>query len=238
MRTVIWFIYFWLYLIFIMPALWWAQHLEKSGRIKEHDRLVCKYIGRWARALLDLAGAKIIVSGLENIPEGGAVFISNHQGNFDIPLMLGYVGRPKALISKIEIQKLPMIRLWMHHLNCIFVDRGNRKQTAKYIGKSLELLSKGYSVIIFPEGTRSRSEKIGTFKNGGFKIALKAGVPIVPVTISGSYKLMEANKFKIKPAEVELFIHKPIETTGISKEDVTQLQERVKGIIASKLQPI
>ncbi|MGE5473796.1 MAG: lysophospholipid acyltransferase family protein [Ignavibacteriales bacterium] len=231
LRTIIWFIYFWIYLIFIMPGLWRAEYLEKKGRIREHDDLVSKYVGKWARSLLRLAGAKVTVIGLENIPDTASVFVSNHQGNFDIPLMLGYVGKPKALISKIEVQKLPIIRSWMKHLNCMFIDRDDHRQAVKSISRSLELLKKGYSIIIFPEGTRSKCDKIGTFKNGSFKMALKAGVPIVPITISGSYKLMEANKNIIKPAQVKITIHKAVETSEFSKEDVSQLQERIRSII-------
>ena len=90
-------------------------------------------------------------------------------------------------------------------------------------------------MVIFPEGTRSKGDEMGEFKAGSFKLATKAKVPIIPVTIKGSYKLMEANGNKIKPDMVEIFIHPEIPTADLSKEELSNLPEKVKSIIGSKL---
>jgi 1-acyl-sn-glycerol-3-phosphate acyltransferase len=232
-RTIVWFIYFWLYLLVLIPGLLKANRLQRQGRIEEHDAYTSKQVGRWARSLLKAAGAKVTVRGMEHMPQGAAVFVSNHQGNFDIPIMLGHIGTPKALMSKIEISKLPLIRDWMKHLRCIFVDRSNVRQAMNSLNDAAKLVESGYSIVIFPEGTRSQSDELGEFKPGAFRIAAKSGAPIVPIRIQGSYKLMEANGNWIRPAHITVTILPAIPTEGLSKTEMAALPEQVKDIIAS-----
>lgn len=235
-RTIIWFIYFWLYLIMLMPKYLKASRLLKEGKIKERDELVNKLVPKWANSLLKLAGAKVTVTGAENIPKERAVlFVGNHQGNFDIPILLGCIDKPKAFIAKVEILKMPIIRTWMKHMNCVFLDREDMRQSLKVMGEAAEHLKNGYSMVVFPEGTRSKGDTLGEFKGAGLRMAIKANVPVVPVTIKGSYKLMEQNGFKIKPAEVEVAISESIETENLTKDEIAVLHERVRSVIESKL---
>jgi len=235
-RTIIWFIYFWLYLIMVLPAYFKANRLFKEGKLEERDVLVSSMASKWARDLLRLAGAKVKVIGAENVPLNDAVlFVSNHQGNFDIPILLGFINKPKAFIAKIEMLKMPIIRTWMKQMNCVFLDRHNLRQSLRVMNEAAENLKKGYSMVIFPEGTRSKGKQMGEFKAGSLKIAAKANVPIVPVAIKGSFKLMEQNGFIIKPAEVEVIISEPIETTDLSKEQINGLSEKVCTVIASNI---
>lgn len=231
-RTIIWFIYFWIYLLMMTPSLKKVDRLEQEGKIEEHDALASEHVTKWARSLLRLAGAKVTIKGEEHLPEGAAVYMANHQGNFDVPIVLGYLEKPKAMMSKIEVKKLPLIRSWMRHIHCIFVDRKNVRQSMNSLNDAADLVKKGYSVCIFPEGTRSKGGPIGEFKSGGFRIATKTGAPIVPVRIEGSFKLMEANGNWIKPAEVTVTILPPVEVQGLSKEEMAELPERVRSIIA------
>ena len=231
LRTIIWFIYFWLYLIVVMPGLYKANRLKREGRIQELDAYTSKQVGRWARSLLRVAGAKINVQGQENLMHTPAVYVSNHQGNFDVPIMLGCIGNPKPLMAKKELTKLPIIRDWMKHLRCIFVDRYNVRQAMNSLKEAGQLVEDGYSVVVFPEGTRSKGDQMGEFKNGAFRIAVKAGVPIVPIRINGSYKLMEANGNLIGPANVDVTILPPVPTAGLSKEEIAALPGRVQGMI-------
>ncbi len=234
-RTAVWFGYFWLYLIKSMPEYFKANRLLKEGRIEERDIFVNSKASKWAKDLLKLAGAKVTVIGAENVPSDGAVlFVSNHQGSFDIPILLGCIDKPKAFVAKVEMLKMPIIGTWMKHLNCIFMDRNDLRQSLRVMNEATEYLKKGYSMVIFPEGTRSKGKPIGEFKAGSLRIAVKSNVPIVPVTIKGSFKLMEQNGFIIKPAEVEIVISEPIETVDLTKEELKALNERVYSIIASK----
>lgn len=234
-RTILWFGYFWLYLIKIMPSYFKANRLLKERKIKERDALVNSMVSNWAKSLLKFAGAKVTVTGAENIPSGRTVlFVSNHQGNFDIPILLGCIDKPKAFIAKVEMLKMPIIRTWMKHMNCVFLNRDDMRQSLRVMNEATEYLKKGYSMVVFPEGTRSKGDTMGEFKAGGLRMAIKANVPVVPITIKGSYKLMEQNGFIIKPAEVEIVISEPIETLSLTKEQIIELPEKVRSIIESK----
>ena len=233
MRTIIWFIYFWGYLLAVLPKTHRMKKLTQAGKIEERDAIVTEAVQKWSRRLLKLAGVKVTVQGLENIPEGAVVFVSNHQGLFDIPTLLGYLDRPHGLIAKKEAEKIPMIRTWMRYLGCIFLDRENARSAMNSLREGTELLKKGYSITLFPEGTRSRSYQMGDFKSGAFKMAEKAKAPLIPVRISGTYKVMEANHMWIKPANVTLTVLPPIPTAGLSREELKELGSAIREKIAS-----
>lgn len=238
LRTVIWFARFWLFLIVKTPQMYFAKKLDRDGRLSERDAYVAKVTKQWAQMLTRSAGAKIEVHGNEQVPtDGPLVFIANHQGNFDIPIMIGHVARHKALISKVEVKLMPWIRTWMRLMQCVFMDRRDLRQSAKAILDAIEIVKKGQPMVIFPEGTRSKSDALGDFKHGSFRLALKSGAPIVPVTIDGSWRIHEQQGY-IKPATVHVTVHPPIPTAGLSKEDADALPGKVKAIIASSLTKI
>ena len=190
-----------------------------------------------SKDLLKVAGASVKVTGAENVPlDRTVLFVSNHQGSFDIPIMLGCIDKPKAFIAKVELLKMPIISTWMKQLNCVFLDRNDPRQSLRTMNEATEYLKKGYSMVIFPEGTRSKGRTMGEFKAGSLRIGMKAGVPIIPVTIKGSFKLMEQNGSIIKPAEVEVIISEPIETSELTKEQSSGLHEKVRSIIEANLE--
>ena len=234
-RTVIWVVYFFAYLFFAQPMLWKVRKLRKEGKIEEHDRIVRTMVNNWALRLMKLAGATMEVTGKENIPEGPVVFAANHQGYADIPLLLTQLDKPNPLIAKKELEKVPLLRDWMTELNCIFIDRDNARQAMDSLKKANELLSEGYSVCIFPEGTRSKGGEIKEFKGGTIRLATRAKVPIVPCCIEGTYNMLEANKgFKITPAKLQLHILPAIETADLSREEIKALDERLRSAIKEK----
>lgn len=234
-RTILWFSYFWLYLLALEPTLLRANNLAKKGKIAERDLLTSQVAQKWARSLVKFAGVNVIITGEEKIPSGPVLFVSNHQGNFDIPLLLGYINKPKAFIAKIELLRIPFIRTWMTHMKCVFIDRSDIRQSLKVINQAANYLKNGYSMVIFPEGTRSKGETLGEFRHGSLKLALKAGVPIVPITICGSYKIMEENGFIIMPAHVKITISDPILTNSLTKEQTVELPEKIRQIIEHSL---
>ena len=105
------------------------------------------------------------------------------------------------------------------------------KQSAKTILEGIKLLKSGHSMVVFPEGKRSKCDEMGEFKAGSFKLATKSKVPIIPVTIDGSYKILEGSHYRICPAKVNVYIHEPIETANLSKESESKLPEMVEKII-------
>lgn len=206
-----------------------VRKLREKGNVKVHDEKVRLYIENWARRLLILAGVTTNVSGKEHIPEGPVVFVANHQGYFDIPLMITQLDQPHPIIAKKEIKKLPMIRSWMEELHCIFIDRKDPRQSMDCLKSAQKLLQEGYSVVIFPEGTRNKGGELLEFKSGGVRIAVKTKLPIVPVCIQGSHRVMEKNNMWIRPAKVSIQILPPIYTEALSKEDTRLLSEQLRG---------
>ena len=162
--------------------------------------------------MMRLSGARITVTGEEYLKEGETyLFVSNHQSNFDIPLLLSAIRCPKGFIAKKELGNIPILTFWMKKIHCVFMDRDNIRKSAEAIVKGIQILKAGHSMVIFPEGTRSKGGPVKEFKAGSFKLALKSKVKIIPVTIDGSYKLLDANGGKIKAADVAVTLHEPIE---------------------------
>lgn len=211
LRTILWFIYFWLYQIIALFFLIKIYFLKKFGTPEKAKTYIHKVTHHWAKSMVRVTGSKVCVKGLENVPNNGPVlFVSNHQGNFDIPILMGYIDKPKGFIAKIELSKLPLVSTWMKLIQCVFMDRKDLRQSLKAIDQGIEILKSGQSMVIFPEGTRSKGGPMGEFKKGSLRLAQKTNVPVVPIAISGSYKIMEERKGRITPAEVTVHIGKPI----------------------------
>ena len=236
LHTIIWFFYFWCYLIVCIPATLWVIHLEKSGQTERADKQTRKFVRNWAGRLLKLAGARVTVEGTENVPAGAAVYIANHTSYFDIPLMLTYVGEPRGFMAKIEADKIPGIRVWMRRLHCLFVDRSSATSGATVLREGEKMLREGYSLTIFPEGTRSKNGELLEFKPGAFRIATMAKAPIVPVTIIGARAMMEDNGNRITSGDVKIVIHPAIETASLSRPEIRTLPEAVRDTIGGPLQ--
>lgn len=236
-RTIIWFIWFVLSLIISTPFIFRVKYLIKKNRIEESESLIYKCTNIWANSLLKLAGVKVNVHGIDNIPKDKTVlFVGNHQGNFDIPIYITQIPRVIGFISKIEVEKIPVVRTWMNFLHCVFMDRSNLRKSGEAIIKGVKNLKNGHSIVIFPEGTRSKGGPIKEFKAGSFKLATKSKCPIVPVTMDGSFKIMEhGNGPWIKPATVNLYFHPAIETANLTKEEQDILPKTVQNIISSKI---
>ncbi|WP_203332841.1 lysophospholipid acyltransferase family protein [Planococcus beigongshangi] len=203
-------------------------HLSRD----EYDRLVHTEPLKWAAGIMKRTKSEVSVTGLERLPEGPVLFVSNHEGNFDIPVILSSIPKPFGFISKKEVKKLPIIPVYMEDMNCVFIDRTDRRSALKSISDTAEKLKEGHSILIFPEGTRSKGAGISEFKAGFMRIASDAGVPIVPLAIKGTADIMEKNNNKIRPANVTLEVLEPIGPEiykGMpSKEAVRFVQDTVE----------
>jgi 1-acyl-sn-glycerol-3-phosphate acyltransferase len=212
------------------------ESIKKNGTKQDVDNYINKIVKEWALHVLSYVGAKINVIGKENIPEGTCLYVANHQGFFDIPIIAATVDSSVGFVAKKEILKFRVLTYWMNQMYCVFMDRSNVRESVKAINEGIQNLKNGHSLVIFPEGTRSKGNNIGEFKQGSLKLALKSGVPIVPIAINGSYKLREGNeKSRIKSAEVKVTICEPIYTNNLSKEEQTNLAETVRKVIANNI---
>jgi len=194
-----------------------------------------KVATNWANFVLKTAGLNLTVEGKENIPNEACLFVGNHQSDFDIPVILSNMNRLTGAVAKKSMLKIPIMSYWMKQIHCVFMDRENPREALKSMSEGVENLKNGYSMLIFPEGTRSRSNNMGEFKKGSMRLAIKAGVPIVPITLYDTYKVMEGNNGKIKKANAKLLIDKPIYLDGMSKEEKANISDVIKNIIQGNL---
>ena len=221
-----------LFLVLSIPIMFVEWIIGKFNRdLKDRSSLA---IVNWAfRCVRFLAGTKVEYIGEENIPTDTPVlYIGNHRSFFDIVLTYVRVPRPTGYISKKEIEKVPLLNIWMRNLNCLFLDRENVREGMQTILAAIDMMKNGKSVCIFPEGSRNKEE--GTllpFHEGSFKIAVKSGCPIVPMTINNSAAIFE-NQFPfIKRAHVIIEYGKPVYPKELPKENQKHLGEYVSNII-------
>lgn len=236
LRSIIGYPYLALSVLFLTPYMLWMGRKIKKSPANACGASVHRTANRWARSILKICGARLHVTGLENIPaEGALLFVSNHQSDIDIVVFLSCVTRPIGFVAKIEMLKVPLMRTWMRHMRCVFLDRKDIRQSAKTILEGIGVLKSGHSLVLFPEGTRTRSNDTLPFKAGGFKLATKPKVPVVPVTISGTYKIMEENHYRIKPADVYVTFHPAADTASLDGEALAALPREVEALIKNGL---
>ncbi len=212
-----------------------VKKLDKAGDIAGRDAYIKTVTAWWGKRIFEFGKTQVEIIGIENVPKEGAVlFVGNHQSMMDIPLILGYAEKQLAFIAKMELSKVPIVAPWMKYMQCIFMDRKDRKQSIIAMEEAVQSLKNGYSQVIFPEGTRSHGGQMQEFKRGSFKLGLRAEVPIVPVTIDGTWQMMNKN-IGFEKAHVKLTIHKPLNTKGLTKEDQNAIPEIVEKIVRSAL---
>ncbi len=204
------------------------------GNINLRERWLHFCLRNWARILLFVAGAKVKVRGIENVPEGNLLIVSNHQSYFDILIIVGYVPNMTGFIAKRSLKYIPILSGWMKKIHCIFINRKSLKESYDSIVDGIKAIESGVTLLIFPEGTRSKCDRMNRFKGGSFKLATLTEVPILPITIDGTYHLFEG-RGKIKSSRVYLTIHKPIVTKGLGEEEKKELPDRVYSIVQSGL---
>jgi 1-acyl-sn-glycerol-3-phosphate acyltransferase len=232
-------IYFYLCLIFNLIGTGFKKikfnSIRKHRTREEADEYLAKVVKDWSNFVLKVAGLNLTVIGKENIPSEPCLFVGNHQSNFDIPAILANTDRLTGAIAKKDMERIPIMSSWMREIHSVFMDRENPREALKAISEGVENLKNGYSMIIFPEGTRSRSNNMAEFKKGSMRLAIKAGVPIVPITIYDTYKAMEGNNGKVRKANAKLIIDKPIYIDGMSKEEKADIAQIVQNIIQNNL---
>ena len=210
------------------------EHIKKKEGIEKATEYVRQCMYLWAKFTINIIGMDIKISGKENIPEGPCVFIGNHTSILDIPVIFYSVDRLVGFVSKKEVLKVPVLSYWLARVKCIALDRQNPRDAIRMINEGVKNLNDGYSMMIFPEGTRSLDGKPLPFKKGSSKLAIKAKVPIVPVTIDASFTSFEKDK-KFKPSIVNVTFGKAINTENLTRDEEKALPENIRNTIISNL---
>ena len=182
--------------------------------------------------ILFVSRIRVSVQGLAQVdPLRSYIYMSNHQSNFDIPVLLAHLPVQFRWLAKEELFKIPIFSRAMRGAGYVRIDRFNRESAIASLKEAAAKMKNGVSIMIFPEGTRSRDGDIRPFKKGGFVMAVDTGVPIVPVIVQGTWPIMAKSSWRINTGEVSLLIEKPIDTTGYTRETKDDLIETVRSVI-------
>lgn len=186
----------------------------------------------WARLILSAAGVNVQIIGFENIdPDRSAILAANHQSQFDIPAVLGYLPIQFRWLAKKELFKVPLWGYAMRRAGYMPIDRSHPKKALRSLEEAAKKIRNGTSILIFPEGTRSCDGKLLPFKPGAIVLALKSGCPIVPMAIVGTRETLPRGSLWAKPGDVKIRIGKAIETTGSGTGHKDLLSETLRRAI-------
>ncbi len=211
------FISFWCVIISIIP--------NSENRIHKIATL-------WAKILLLISNTKVEVIGKENVRRSKPqIFMANHQSDFDILIVLGHIPGQFRWIAKKELFSIPIFGAAMKTAGYIEIDRDNHEKAMQSLDEAALRIREGKSVMSFPEGTRSRDGEIKAFKQGIFHLAIKSGVPIIPVSIIGSGQIMPKRSLKITPGRVKIVIGKPVDVRSYTIETRHELIDKVRKVI-------
>lgn len=187
----------------------------------------------WCRLIARTTGASVRVHGLENIRAGTSyVFLSSHQSYMDIPAMLGYLPVQLRIAAKKVLFRIPFMGWHLSRAGHIPVDRSSTQAAVATMQRATGYIRDGVCAFVFPEGTRSPDGALHPFKKGGFKLALQAGVPIVPLTIIGSRQVLPKNSIIFRPGPIDMYIDEPIPTAGLNDDDLELLMQTVREAMA------
>jgi 1-acyl-sn-glycerol-3-phosphate acyltransferase len=186
----------------------------------------------WSWLILATTGVSVELSGLERLESGRTyIFVSNHQSIYDIPVVFASLPYQLRIIAKESLGRFPFLGWHLQRTGHLLVDRRNPDRSG-ILKRWKALVGQGLSLIIFPEGTRSRDGRVGIFKAGSFLLAIEAGLPVVPLSVDGTRRVMRKGQLMTCPGHVTLVVHAPIETAGLEVGDARELASRVRGIVA------
>jgi 1-acyl-sn-glycerol-3-phosphate acyltransferase len=192
---------------------------------------------RWSRINSFMTPMCVSVSGKGNIdPACSYVIVSNHQSHYDVFVLYGWLGVDFKWVMKKELRKVPALGVACEKLEHIYIDRSDKGTALKSLNDAKRIIRNGTSVIFFPEGTRSRTGQMGDFKKGAFIMALDLGIPILPITITGTNKILPPGTVNLMPGRVRMTIHEPIAVSGYTLETMGDLMAEVRSVIQGGLE--
>jgi 1-acyl-sn-glycerol-3-phosphate acyltransferase len=210
-----------------------------AGCLLGGERVFAYYPGMfWSRLTCRLALCPVKVYGREHIRRNqSCIFASNHQSAFDIFLIYGFLGVPIKWMMKPGVNKLPFVGAACRAAGFIFVDNSSPVAAARSIKEAEQALKKGASIAIFPEGTRTRTGKMARFKKGAFVMAADRRLPVVPITLNGTFNVLPYGKITAKRHRMEIIIHPPIPTDAMEQgnKGLKQIADQTREVITSAL---
>ncbi len=211
------------------------------GHLRPLSPLVQRIIVGWSRSWLVPAGVSLEVRGAEHVDTSRSyVVVANHLSNMDIMVCFVALPVPIRYLAKKELFRVPLLAQAMRAIGIVEVDRQHRgAATINAVNRqSRMVMERGLSLIVYPEGTRTRSGETRTFKKGAFTMAVDSGLPVIPVAIHGTREVWSPGSWWIRSGPVTVVIDPPIETAGLTRSDVTDLRDRVQGIVVEHVRAI
>ncbi len=222
-------------LIYLLTILWgtlsaFAAIADSSGRLQH------RCARRWARCLLAVCGVRVLVRGAEHIAPGSiCVWTANHQSYLDIPVVFAWLPADFRIMAKASLFHFPFLGWHLRRSGHMPVERDNPARAARSLLAAAAHVRRGTAVFIFPEGGRSPDGQLQEFKTGAFLLAIKAETPVVPVTIRGTIAVLPMHSWNVRPSAVELVLHAPIPTAGMTSHSSETLAAQVREVIARDL---
>ena len=200
--------------------------------------MIEKIIRGWSRVWLAASGTKLEIEGAENIdPNRSYVVVANHLSTLDIMACLLAVPLPIRFLAKKELFRVPVLAQGMRMVGIIEVDREARGAVHSEVNRqSRELIEKGRSLIIYAEGTRPRNGVMKPFKKGAFTMAISSGLPVLPLSIHGSYEAWPPGTPLVRGGVIKVVLDKPVETEGMTTSDTGDLRDQVREVIAGRVE--
>lgn len=240
MKRLFYVAYTWLFFVPIFLVLTLLTALTTIvGCLLGGERVFSYYPGMiWSRLTCYLALCPVRVRGREHIERGKSyVFVANHQGAFDIFMIYGFLGVPIKWVMKAGLEKIPFVGAACRAAGFIFVDNSSTKAAARSVREAERALKSGASIAIFPEGSRTKTGRLGRFKKGAYQMAADQHLPIIPITLNGPFDVLPIGSLNLHRRPMEMVIHEaiPAESMDPSHEGLQQMANRTREIIESSL---
>jgi len=190
----------------------------------------------WGPGCLRGGFARLTVEGCERVASGGPFFfVANHQSWMDVPALFAALPLPVLFVAKQELSRVPFLGRYVAAMGMVFIDRSHRQESARSVGQATGRLRQGWSVVSFPEGTRSRDGRVQRFKTATFAAAIEAGAPVVPVALEGPGEVLPPDGFRPRPGPIRVLIGEPIPTAGLDRSERAILAGRAQAEVEALL---